>query len=87
MIINEIRLDEDNKRVQKAVQQPQHGQWTNCLDNALQKSLTWKDIWHMAPLWISFLITSVHDLLPSNANLPRQQTTEHILKIALLREV
>ncbi|KAK3766631.1 hypothetical protein RRG08_042410 [Elysia crispata] len=99
MVINEIRLNEDSRRVQKAVQQPQQGQWTNW-DNALQKSLTWNEIWHMAPLRISFLIRSVYDLLPSNANLVRwgkkedptcplcqgRQTTEHVLsscKIAL----
>ncbi|KAK3756389.1 hypothetical protein RRG08_038878 [Elysia crispata] len=68
MVINEIRLNEDSRRVQKAVQQPQQGQWTNW-DNALQKSLTWNEIWHMAPLRISFLIRSVYDLLPSNSNL------------------
>ena len=39
MVINEKRLNEDSRRVQKAVQQPQQGQWTNW-DNALQKSLT-----------------------------------------------
>ncbi|KAK3744418.1 hypothetical protein RRG08_000851 [Elysia crispata] len=99
MVINEMRLNEDSRRVQKAVQQPQQGQWTNW-DNALQKSVTWNEIWHMAPLRISFLISSVYDLLPSNANLVRwgkkedptcplcqgRQTTEHALsscKIAL----
>ncbi|KAK3788175.1 hypothetical protein RRG08_063042 [Elysia crispata] len=70
MVINEIRINEDSRRVQKAVQQPQQGQWTNW-DNALQKSITWNEIWHMAPLRISFLIRSVYDLLPSNANLGR----------------
>ncbi|KAK3766094.1 hypothetical protein RRG08_002326 [Elysia crispata] len=99
MIINEIRLIEDSRRVQKAVQQSQQGQWTNW-DNALQKFLTWNEIWHVAPLWIGFLIRSVYDLLASNANLVRwgkkqdptcplcqaRQTTEHVLsscKIAL----
>ena len=43
MVINEIRLNEDSRRVQKAVQQPQKEQWTNW-DNALQKSLTWNEI-------------------------------------------
>ena len=52
-----------------------------------------RDIWHMAPLRISFLIRSVYNLLPSNANLVRwgkkedptcrlcqgRQTTEHVL--------
>ena len=55
MVINEIRLNEDSRSVQKAVQQKQQGQWTNW-DNALQKSLTRNDIWHMAPFRISFLI-------------------------------
>ena len=58
MAINEVRQNEDSRRVQKAVQQPQQGHWSNW-DNALQKSLTWNDSWHMAPLWISFLIRSV----------------------------
>ena len=70
MVINEILMNEDSRRVQKAVQQPQQGQWTNW-DNALQKSLIWNNIWHMVPLRISFLIRSVYDLLPSNANLVR----------------
>ncbi|GFS06016.1 reverse transcriptase [Elysia marginata] len=99
MVIDEVRQREDVRRIQKAVQQPQRGQWTNW-DFAIQRSLTWKDIWQMAPLRISFLIRSVYDLLPSNANLVRwgkkddptcplchgRQTTEHVLsscKVAL----
>ncbi|GFN82205.1 reverse transcriptase [Plakobranchus ocellatus] len=99
MIIDEIRNKEHSTRVQKAVQQPQQGQWTNW-DTAIQRSLTWNDIRHMAPLRISFLIRYVYDLLPSNANLVRwgkkedptcplcrgRQTTEHVLclcKVAL----
>ncbi|KAK3779691.1 hypothetical protein RRG08_013646 [Elysia crispata] len=74
MVINEIRLRRDSRRVQKAVQQAE--QWTNW-DNALQKSLTWNDLWHMVPLRISFLIRSVRDLLPSNANLVRFHTTDN----------
>ena len=62
MVIYEIGLNEDSRRVQKAVQQPQQGQWTNW-NNALQKSLTWRHF--------SFFIRSVYDLLPSNANLVR----------------
>ena len=99
MVINEIQMNEDSRRVQKAVQQPQQGQWTNW-DNALQKPLTWNSTWHMAPLRISFLIRSMYDLLPSNENLVRwgkkedptcplcngRQITEHVLsscKVAL----
>ncbi|GFN92512.1 reverse transcriptase [Plakobranchus ocellatus] len=80
------------KRMQKAVQQSQQGHWTS-LESALQRSLTWSEIWHMPPLRISFLIRAVYDLLPSNANLvwcgtkddpicllcQGKQTTEHVL--------
>ena len=96
MVINEIRLNEDSRRVQKAVQHLQQGQWTNW-DNALQKYPSWSD---MSPLRISFLIRLAYDLLPSHANLVRwgkkedptcplcngRQTTEHVLsscKVAL----
>ena len=44
MDINEIRLNEDSRRVQKAVQQLQQGQGIKW-DNALQKFLTWSEIW------------------------------------------
>ena len=58
MVINEIWLNEDSRRVQKAVQQPQQGQWTNW-DNALQKSLTWNEIWQ----WRHFGSAFSYDLL------------------------
>ena len=92
MVIQEVKNTEDKKRYQKAVQQSQQGQWTNWTD-ALQRSLTWNDVWHMAPLRLSFIIRATYDLLPSKANLakwgkeedPRcqlcqkKQTTEHVL--------
>ena len=92
MVIEEIRQAEDTGRVVKAVQQPQQGQWTNW-ETAIQRSLSWNDLWNMAPLRISFLIRAVYDLLPSNANLTRwglkddpacplcqgRQTAEHVL--------
>ena len=92
MVINEVKSIEEESRFQKAVQQPQQGQWTNW-DETYQRSLSWNDIWHMAPLRISYLIRSTYDLLPSNANLTRwgkrddptcplcqgRQTTEHVL--------
>ena len=68
MVIHEIRNEEEQKRFQKAVQQAQQGQWTTWED-ALQRSLTWNDIWHMAPLRISFIIRAVYDQLPTNTNL------------------
>ncbi|GFO17956.1 caltractin [Plakobranchus ocellatus] len=80
------------------VQQSQQGLWTS-FESALQRSITWNEIWHMAPLKIGFLIQTVHDQ-PSKANLVRwgmkndptcpmcrsRQAIEHVLssrKVAL----
>ena len=97
MIINEVRKDEDNKRFQKAAQQSQQGEWTNWED-ALQKSLSWNDIWQLAPLRLSFIIRSTYDLLPLKTNLIKwnketdptcplcnntQQTMEHYLVLVV----
>ncbi|GFR84960.1 polyprotein [Elysia marginata] len=76
MIIDEVRQKEDFRRTQKAVQQSLQGQWANW-DSAIQRSLTWKDIWQMAPLRISFLVRYVCDILPSNANLVRWGKKDH----------
>ena len=92
MVIQEIRDKKDQSRVQKAVQQSQQGQWI-AWESALQRSLSWNDLWNMAPLRISFILRSVYDLLPSNANLVKwgmsqdptcplcdgKQTVEHVL--------
>jgi hypothetical protein len=92
MVVQEVRETEESKRWQKAAQQVQQGQWTTW-DEALQRSLSWNDIWHMAPLRLSFVIRSVYDLLPSATNLVKwglsentrcplctqRQTLEHVL--------
>ena len=91
MVTQEVRKKEDAQRVQKAVQQAQQGQWTT-RESALQRSLTWNYIWHMAPLRLSFIVRSVYDTLLSNASLVRwnlsndpkcplcqgRQTVEHV---------
>ena len=43
MVIQDVKNEEDNKRLIKGVQQSQQGQWTNW-EEALLKSLTWNDI-------------------------------------------
>ena len=92
MVIQEVRIQEDQNRHTKAVQQVQQGQWTTW-EEAIQRSITWNDLWHMAPMRISYLIRSAYDLLPSGANLLKWgktddpncplcgkiQTTEHVL--------
>lgn len=92
MVIREIRTAEDELRVQKAVQQSQQGQHTSW-EEVMARNLTWRDIWGMAPLRLSFLVRAGYDLLPSATNLVKwrlsndascplcgaRQTLEHVL--------
>ena len=70
LVIQEIQATEEAKRTTTAVQQAQQGQWTTW-ESVMQRTLTWKDIWHMAPLRLAFIIRATYDLLPTNANLAK----------------
>ena len=72
IVIQEVRNEEDNKRLIKGVQQSQQGQWTSWKE-ALQRSITWNDIRQMAPLKLSFLIHSTYDQLLSKSNLVKRK--------------
>ena len=50
------------------MQQGQQEQWTTW-DEALQRPISWNDIWSMPPLRLSFVIRSLCDQLPSRDNL------------------
>ena len=93
MVIQDVKNEVDNKRFLKGVQQFQQGQWTKWAET-LKKSITWNDIWQIAPLRLSFLIRSKFDQLSSKNNLFRwkkendptcpqcndkPQTLEHVL--------
>src|SRR5215475_8797733 len=58
LVIQEVRNDAENARHQIAVQQGQQGQWTTWED-AMQRSLSWSDIWHLAPLRLGIVIRAV----------------------------
>ena len=62
LIIQERKRDIENARITKAVQQCQQGQWTTW-DEALQRPISWNDIWSMPPLRLSFVIRSLYDQL------------------------
>ena len=65
MVIQDVRSEIDYKRFLKGIQQ---GQWTNW-EETLQTSITWNDIWQMAPLRLSFLIRFTYDQLSFKNNL------------------
>ena len=75
LVIQEIRNEAEGARYQTAVQQGQQGQWTSWED-ALQRSLSWNDIWHLAPLRVSFIIRSVYDQLPTADNLTKWKVAD-----------
>ena len=70
LVIEAVKDQTESERFQTAVQQSQQGQWTTWED-ALQRSLSWNDIWHMAPLRLSFIIRSIYDQLPTANNLTK----------------
>ena len=69
MIQAEVRRVEENTRQARAVEMGAQGAWTTW--NTIDRKLTWEDIWRYEPLRLSFLLRSVHDLLPSPTNLCR----------------
>ena len=70
LVIQERKKAIESQRMIKFVQLSQQGDWTTW-ENAVQRSLSWKDIWQYTPLRLSFLIRSVYDQLPSSSNLRR----------------
>ena len=68
LVIDEVRVQVEAERYQTAVQQGQQGQWTTWED-ALQRSLSWNDMWQKAPFRLSFLIRAAYDQLPTGDNL------------------
>jgi hypothetical protein len=75
LVIEEVRLRAEADRIQVAVQQGQQGQWTSW-ESAMQRSLSWNDIWHLAPLRLSFIIRSIYDQLPTGDNLVRWKVVQ-----------
>jgi len=69
LIQSEVRKEEENKRQARSVEMGAQGAWTTW--ETMDRKLTWEDIWKYEPLRLSFLHRSVHDLLPSPANLCR----------------
>ena len=66
---SEVRRAEEHARQARAVEMGAQGAWTTW--NTTDRKLTWGEIWKYEPLRFSFLLRSVHDLLPLSANLCR----------------
>lgn len=92
LVLKEVRASAEEVRVTRFVNMRQQGA-SSRWEGAIEKKLTWNEIWSAAPQRIKFLIQAVYDVLPSPANLhiwgmtelptcplcPGKGTLEHIL--------
>ena len=74
MVQAELRKTEEQARSAKAVQLGRQGNWTRW--NVPDRKLTWSEIWSYEHLRLSFLLRSIHDLLPTPVNLHQWKMIE-----------
>lgn len=91
-IQEEVRAAVEEGRMSRAAGMGQQGAWTRWVQ-AMDRKVTWTELWQSEPHRITFLIRAVYDVLPSPANLctwgkadtptcqlcPARGTLEHIL--------
>ncbi|XP_035658193.1 uncharacterized protein LOC118403564 [Branchiostoma floridae] len=75
LLIQEVRRMEEERRRVVAVGQRQQGAWLNW-EGAVERRLSWSDLWSMQNARLSFLLRSVYDVLPSPYNLTRWYKNE-----------
>lgn len=68
LVQEEVRAAVEETRTCKAVGMKQQGAWTRW-ENAVERKVTWADLWKAEPHRIKFLIQAVYDVLPSPSNL------------------
>ena len=68
MVLEEIHHLEEVRHFAIAVGQRKQGAWTKW-ENAKDRAVTWRDLKHMEPKKLSFLIKAVYDVLPTPVNL------------------
>ncbi|XP_061896514.1 uncharacterized protein LOC133645675 [Entelurus aequoreus] len=92
LVQDEVRAAVEETRTCEAVGMKQQGAWTRW-DNAVERRVTWAELWKAEPQRIKFLIQAVYDVLPSPSNLhtwgiaetpacplcSKRETLEHIL--------
>ncbi|XP_060744927.1 uncharacterized protein LOC132858560 [Tachysurus vachellii] len=92
LVQGEVRAAVEEERSSKAVGMARQGAWTRW-EQAVERKITWADLWRAEPHRIKFLVQAVYDVLPSPSNLytwglvdtpgcvlcQRKGTLEHIL--------
>ncbi|XP_066285801.1 uncharacterized protein [Branchiostoma lanceolatum] len=70
LVVEEVKRMENEKRRVTAVSQKQQGAWVNW-EEAIDRRLSWKDLWEVQGCSLSFLLRAVYDVLPCPQNLSR----------------
>ncbi|XP_051928401.1 uncharacterized protein LOC127604984 [Hippocampus zosterae] len=68
LVQDEVRAAVEYTRTCKAVGMKQQGAWTRW-ENAVERKVTWAELWKAEPQRVKFLIQAVYDVLPSPSNL------------------
>ena len=68
MMSGEIHHLEEVRRFATTVGQRKQGAWTKW-ESAKDRTVTWRDLRHMEPKKLSFLVKAVYDILPKPVNL------------------
>lgn len=68
LVLKEVRAEIEDERTSRMMGMRMQGAWTRC-EGALEKKITWSELWRAKPQRIKFLIQAVYDVLPSPVNL------------------
>lgn len=68
LVQEEVRASVEEEWTSRAMAMRQQGAWMKW-EQAMERSVTWKNIWHWNPQRIKFLIQGAYDVLPSPSNL------------------
>lgn len=80
LVISEVVREEEEGYKIKALSQCQQGRWTTW-EAAIDRVVTWADLWRMPQARLSFLIRAKYDTLPSPQNLHLWYGSEEICQL------
>ncbi|XP_078685568.1 uncharacterized protein LOC144918575 [Branchiostoma floridae x Branchiostoma belcheri] len=80
LIVEEVKRMVEEERKVSAVRQSQQGAWVNW-EGAVDRKVTWNDLWKIPQCRLRFLLRSVYDVLPCPRNLSRWYSKEESCQV------
>ena len=68
LVLKEVRAGVEEERTSRMVGMQQQGAWTRW-EGALERKVSWPEIWRAEPQRIRFVVRAAYDVLPSPGNL------------------